>query len=124
MSRHRRRTGPVFWIGTFIIGLFSAERGQRGINAEMKEMQRAIDTLTYDKSRLLSELAEVTVELALRDIQAAGEHETPTGAHEETPAKSDNEATMAIPVYTAPETEAESDNSELTNCEDAAVPVS
>lgn len=132
MSRHRRRSGPVFWIGTFLIGLFSQDRGKRRINAQMAQLRKDIEvrdqriaTVEDENHSLTERLTDALAERNWLREWAAGQWESQlTDDGGKTPADTDNEATASFAVYTPPETVEPFDNTELTKHQTESTSVS
>lgn len=122
MNRHRRKSGPWFWIGTFLVGLFSTERGKRRIGRQMAELQAGIDSrdrrisdLEYVRDSLIEELAQVTA--GHNSPPGPRIPETPEsspGSDEKPLADTDSETTANLPTPLLTSTVAECDNLKLT----------
>jgi hypothetical protein len=98
MSKHRRKTGPGFWIWTFIVGIHSTDKGKRRIAAAIKEKDRyiaerevIIDGLQDENRFLREKLAEVTTRAEKAELKADALQQM-----ESRPAKVDNEKPVAM----------------------------
>lgn len=81
MSKHRRRPGRLWWLGTSAVGVYSPRKGQRRVDSELKakddrileleakvaHYEGCIEYLKDDNSRLLTENNDLSQRLEIAE---------------------------------------------------------
>lgn len=99
-----RRPGRLFWLSTFVIGVFSPGKGKRRINRRMQELH---DENKSERGRNLSLTSEVKF-LRGELYRVTGEHNTflvqddMNGVLRNMPSGSDTQTTIPLPTVNEP----------------------